>query len=398
MNKRGKNTNKKRTNGKLIVFIILLGIIASALPATAVPTIVKISDASVGVGQTVTVPVEVFNILSVGAANIYLTYDNSVVKVTGVSEGDLGNLTYNIDNPNGTVKIGWFSAYGHTGEFVYANVILEALGNIGDTSPLDIDVKELVDANGVPILPEVYDGIFTILDPSNVVTVSINDASELSGSSVTIPIMINDVENAGATGISLTYDPSVVHVTAVDGSDFDFMDADIQNSSGDDKISAFQMSNPGLSGNVKLADITFKAVGGPGKSSTLKLIINELKESGAEEIDILATADDGFFVIKDPQASENSINYGGGGGGGSIIATTTPSPTATPKPSTVGVEEGPKETPNFTSTTEAPITATTTPPATATEDESTVIAPWIWVIIVIAAIVFILMLVVNIRK
>jgi len=75
------------------------------------------------------------------------------------------------------------------------------------------------------------------------------------------------------------------------------MDATIDNSSGITRIGAFQTSPGGLSGAVRVANVTLKAIGGGGESCILNLTINELKEAGPEEISIPATTHNGTFTI-----------------------------------------------------------------------------------------------------
>ena len=129
------------------------------------------------------------------------------------------------------------------------------------------------------------------------ITISIGDADALIGENVTTSIIISNIINVGTVDITLTYNQSVVHVTAVNSSDFNFMDAVIDNSSGITRIGAFQTSPGGLTGSVRLANVTLKAVGSGAESSTLNLTINELKEAGPEEINIPATTQNGTFTI-----------------------------------------------------------------------------------------------------
>jgi hypothetical protein len=129
------------------------------------------------------------------------------------------------------------------------------------------------------------------------ITISIGDVDALIGENVTTTIIISNIINVGTADITLTYNHSVVHVTAVDSSDFDFMDATIDNPSGITRIGAIQATSPGLNGNVRLANVTLKAVGGAGESAILNLTLNELKEAGPEEISIPATTHNGTFAI-----------------------------------------------------------------------------------------------------
>jgi hypothetical protein len=129
------------------------------------------------------------------------------------------------------------------------------------------------------------------------ITISIGDVDALIGENVTTMIILNNIINVGTADITITYNHSVVHVTAVDSSDFDFIDATIDNPIGITRLGAIQATSPGLHGNVRLANVTLKAVGGAGESSILNLTINELKEAGPEEISIPATTHNGTFTI-----------------------------------------------------------------------------------------------------
>lgn len=129
------------------------------------------------------------------------------------------------------------------------------------------------------------------------IVISIGDVSTVSGENVTTSVAISSITNVGTADIFLSYNQSVVHVIAVNNSDFDFMEYVIDNSSGITRIGAFQMSSPGLNGDVKLADVTLKAVGGGGESSALNITIIELKQANEYEIPIPATTHNGTFVI-----------------------------------------------------------------------------------------------------
>ena len=143
------------------------------------------------------------------------------------------------------------------------------------------------------------------------IIVSIGDASALSGENINTSIMISGVTNLGTADITLSYNQSVVHVVEVSSSDFDFMDAVIDNSTGITRIGAFQTSSPGLSGKVLLANVTLKAVGNGGESCTLNLTINELKEATEKEISIPATTHNGTFTIAEitpPEVTKPAAN------------------------------------------------------------------------------------------
>ncbi len=150
--------------------------------------------------------------------------------------------------------------------------------------------------------------LFTVPASAGTV-VSVDDACvEQPGDSVSVPVMINNVTNLGVADIILTYDQSVVRVTSVTNSTFDFMTGVVNDSAGTVKIVAMDYSDAGLSGDVKLADLMLEAVGNTGETSTLNLIINELKEAGTPETTIPAVTDNGTFGIIDPPEPPISLS------------------------------------------------------------------------------------------
>lgn len=129
------------------------------------------------------------------------------------------------------------------------------------------------------------------------VFIEIGDVGAFFGENISTSLMFCNIANVGTADIFLTYNQSIVHVTGVSDSDFDFMDSLIDNSVGITRIGAFQTSPGGLSGDVKLANITLMAVGNAGSSSSLCITINELKEATNEEITIPASMHNGTFTI-----------------------------------------------------------------------------------------------------
>ena len=154
---------------KMGMGILLLAVILGILPAMIVALLpsgigaqVSIQDATASVNETVEVPINITNVTDLGATTIWLSYNSSVVTVEDVKEGELGPLTFAIDNTTGVTKMSWFSATGRTGDFVFAYVTLKAVGRPGETSILDLDVKTMVNSKNEPINYTVRDGIFNI--------------------------------------------------------------------------------------------------------------------------------------------------------------------------------------------------------------------------------------------
>ena len=141
--------------------------------------------------------------------------------------------------------------------------------------------------------------LMTTIPASATTIISIENAFMMPGENTVTSIMINNVSNLGVADINLTFDPSVVHVLSAGNSDFDFFHALIDNSTGVVRMGGIDYGD-GLNGDIKLAEITLKAVGNHGEATTLGAKINELKEAGAIETSIPATEDNGTAFINIP--------------------------------------------------------------------------------------------------
>jgi hypothetical protein len=156
---------------------------------------------------------------------------------------------------------------------------------------------------GILVTPAIIFAVLSLLivlspTAAAATTISVQDVTVLPGGSATIPIMITDVTDVGVAAIEFSYNPSVVHVTAVTDSQFDVCDPTIDNVTGEFEIAGVQFWSPGLNGNARLANVTLKAVGTSGQSSPLSITINELKTVGPPSQNIPADVDDGTFTIQ----------------------------------------------------------------------------------------------------
>ena len=129
------------------------------------------------------------------------------------------------------------------------------------------------------------------------IIIEIGNVGALPGENITTPIMIRSAPNVGVVEIILSYNQSVVHVIETSDSDFDLMNVAIDNPSGSTRFIVFQTTSPGLNGDVKIANVTFVAVGSGAESSALDLNIIELKDAGPFEIPIPAVEHNGTFAV-----------------------------------------------------------------------------------------------------
>ncbi len=127
-----------------------------------VGALVSIQDASADTGKNVTVPINITNVTDLGAVNIQLSYDTSVVIVDSVASGDMGSVTAGINNTAGVTTMNCFSATGVSGDIVFAYVSLNATGSADNISPLNLTVLKLENTSFTSIERTEDDGVFTV--------------------------------------------------------------------------------------------------------------------------------------------------------------------------------------------------------------------------------------------
>lgn len=129
--------------------------------------IVRINDSSVQPLGTNVTSITLSEMNNFGSANIELYYNSSVVRVTSASlgfSGYGGSLTPNINNTIGkaTFLITATDIPGPNSPLTLVNVNLQAVGSIGQVSPLELSVITLAHSDGTPVIPSVQNGIFNI--------------------------------------------------------------------------------------------------------------------------------------------------------------------------------------------------------------------------------------------
>ena len=205
--------------------------ITFAMPVAAQDSnVVSIADATTTQGSSEIVPIRIYNATGIASVGVKLSYNASVVNVTGATQGDF-TAFFGFDNSH--AADGWVTINTYimgtdlTGNLTVANVTLEAVGNAGDSSPLNLEILTLSDKfgsdvqgttdngtfriqadNTAPIvkktytepiiIPEDTDGVplwgemitIDVTDGSNISTVRV-DLSDIGGSAITY------VSNAG---------------------------------------------------------------------------------------------------------------------------------------------------------------------------------------------------------
>ena len=121
---------------------------------------VAIENASVPEGSSVTVPINITGVTDLCAADVWLHYDSSVAIVEDVSDGEMGPVTYHVENDPGVTKMVWDTTDEKTGDNVIAYVTLKAVAE--GTSPLDLEVREFYDCDTVDIRHNVVNGTLEV--------------------------------------------------------------------------------------------------------------------------------------------------------------------------------------------------------------------------------------------
>ena len=223
--------------------------------------------------------------------------------------------------------------------------------------------------------------------------VVIGDAEAYQGDITSTLIKINNAKNVGVIDLDISYDPLVVMVIDVTGSDFDTTIPNLDhNDTGSVRIGALQMESPGLDRTViTMANIKLKAVGNAGSTSPLNIIVTEFEDATPEGKHINYTTTNGTFTVK------SSNGGSGNGGGGGTTPTPTPTPTSTEKPPAVSGEEkvevaetpSPTLAPTFTpSATPTQTPSPTIPPTTIEQKQTLMLVIGLVVVLIVAIIIY----------
>jgi len=172
-----------------IMMVLAVSLVAFASPALA-QTTVSIGNATVAVDGETTLPIVISNVDDpdgVGTADIKLSFDSDVVRMTASTAGDFDSITPNVEhNESGAASYVTFMAYqsnatGLTSGAIVTTVTLKAVGTAGQESPLDISITTLADntSDSNDISADDVDGTFKVgggTDPTPTVTPTVTPA------------------------------------------------------------------------------------------------------------------------------------------------------------------------------------------------------------------------------
>jgi len=140
---------------------------------------ISIDSTSAGSGSKVVIPVIVSGASNLGAMDLMVTYDPSILKFSGAEVGSLstnGMIESNGDSP-GVIKIGFVDSRGVTGDGTLMTLTFNVVGKKGATSKITPQVTGVKNANLVDIQTTITrGGVFTVGEggksPLSIVTVA----------------------------------------------------------------------------------------------------------------------------------------------------------------------------------------------------------------------------------
>jgi hypothetical protein len=155
--------------GSLLFFCLLL-FLTLAVADDPVVT-VTVGDIEVPPGGVVRAPIMVQNVTALGGGVINITFNSSVIHVTGVTEGGGNALTIGAWNSNnslnpGSVRIAAYSTWlpGQSGDVTFAYITFSAVGAVDSTSSLNLSVESLFTIRYVEISNTARNGTIAIAE------------------------------------------------------------------------------------------------------------------------------------------------------------------------------------------------------------------------------------------
>ncbi len=193
-------------------------------------TTISIDDYSVEPGNTITAPIRINDTVMLGGCAINFTYDPAVVRMIGVTQGDLRySFMSNVNNGSGWMQANALDAEGLSGNVTFAHIDLTAVGDEEDTSPLNITSINLVDINYTEISYTVNNGSFAIIPandttPPTIHSVAIDPTVVAPNGSIDVTVTATDnsgIASVTANGIVLalvadnTYEGTITAASAI---------------------------------------------------------------------------------------------------------------------------------------------------------------------------------------
>ena len=159
MKKNGKNKIIKKqfigkkigiTYGMVTLFCILTLVTTYSIGNNG--TIVSIPDCEVLQGETLSIPINISNVINISTAYINLTFDGSIVTILSVDSSDFDIMIPTIDNTKGFLQIAAYQMIiDLSGDITLATLALQAVGDPGEVSALQFTEILLENNTGIEL-------------------------------------------------------------------------------------------------------------------------------------------------------------------------------------------------------------------------------------------------------
>ncbi|MCD4797422.1 MAG: cohesin domain-containing protein, partial [Methanosarcinales archaeon] len=248
------------------------------------------------VSGTFDATIDIADVSNLDSGEFDLSFDASVVNVTGVNSGSIDGTEVPIDewdfiDPD-TIRV-LFNLPGTTGVSGSGSLVtisFDVLGVTDDTSILAISDGLLVDTESNEISSLWFDDEINVEIPVDVIVgvpVTVNAPESVSGT-FDATIDIADVTNLDSGQFDLSFDASIVNVTGVNSGSIGSTTVQLETWTLVDSDTVRVLFNlpgtTGVSGSGSLATIHFTVTGTVGDTSVLDISDGLLVDIWAEEI------------------------------------------------------------------------------------------------------------------
>ncbi len=298
------DTSELAISGGLLVDFKSYGMDANwtgAALTVAIGPLVTVNAPS-AVSDSFEVQLGIDDVKDLDAAQFNLSFDPDVLGVAYVSDGEIDGVNVPMQNWNlhpddsGILRVvlDLPGVGGVSGSGCLATIGFAPVGDgVSELLLYDVILSD-VDADAIKGV-QLESSTVEVTLPGGTV-ISISDVAAVG--TITVPITIENATNIGSCDLTLSYDPLIAIVSDVDGGDFDSLQANLEDAAdGVIRIGAYQISNPGLNGDVVLAEVTFMTMGEVGASTVLDLEVTTLKDVTPECNPIPYLVEDGSFTV-----------------------------------------------------------------------------------------------------
>lgn len=150
-------------------------------------------------------------------------------------------------------------------------------------------------------------GLLCLLTPAQAAscTVSMGDETGAKGSTIDVPIYLNDASDIGSLDIILKYNPEIIQAVDVKIGKISKNGIIEANTANGGEIVIAMVDSSGINGNGQVAVVSFNVIGEVDSRSDLTL--ERVSVNNLELIDVVTHTEDGSFTVKKASMITGSI-------------------------------------------------------------------------------------------